>query len=108
MYRSAPSGHHPQEAGGRLRRAAAAQAAPTRHGHPVLKTFLFYAGFFLIFLLFSEEFRSGLQRGRAVVRQRPHLKYLAYPLAAAALLLAAALIVNSLVTLFTSILFSYE
>lgn len=74
----------------------------------MVKTFLFYAGFFLIFLFFSEEFRSGLQRVRALVRQRPHLKCIVYPLAAAVLFIAAALIVNSLVTLFTSILFSYE
>lgn len=74
----------------------------------VLKTFLFYAGFALIFLLFSEEFRNGLHRLRTHLEQRPTRKMIAYPLAILLFLTVAALIAHSLITFFTSVLFSYE
>jgi hypothetical protein len=74
----------------------------------VLKTALFYAGFFLIFILFSEEFARVIKWLGGVLRRHPQLKVVVYPLA---LLLAAAgllIIGNSLVSLFTAFKFSYE
>jgi len=73
----------------------------------VLKTALFYAGFFLIFILFSEEFARGIKWLRELLQLRPRLKVVVYPLA---LLLAGAgllLIGSSLASLF-GLKFSYE
>ncbi len=73
----------------------------------MLKTALFYAGFFLIFILFSEEFARGIKYFRELLKRRPRLKVLVYPLA---LLLAGGgllLIGSSLISLFGG-KFSYE
>ena len=74
----------------------------------MLKTALFYAGFFLIFILFSEEFARGIEWLRQLLKLRPRLKVLVYPLA---LLLAGAgllLMAGSLLSLFTKVKFAYE
>ena len=73
----------------------------------MLKTALFFAGFFLIFILFSEEFARGIKCLRELLKLRPRLKAVVYPLA---LLLAGAgllLIGSSLISLF-GLKFSYE
>jgi len=73
----------------------------------VLKTALFFAGFFLIFILFSEEFARGMKCLRGLLKLRPGGKAVVYPLA---LLLAGAgllLIGSSLISLF-GLKFSYE
>jgi H+/Cl- antiporter ClcA len=74
----------------------------------VFKTFLFYAGFSLIFILFSEEFARVVKWLTGLLRRHPRLKVVVYPLA---LLLAGAgllIIGNSLISLFTTANFSYE
>ena len=73
----------------------------------VLETLLVVAGFFLIVIFFSEEFQQGLRRLQVLLKQRPRLKYVAYPLAALLGLAAAALIIHALVHLAAS-RFSYD
>jgi hypothetical protein len=65
------------------------------------------AGLLLSLFFFSEDFLQALLRLKATLRQRPRLKYLAYPLGALFFLGAAALIVHALVVLATS-RFSYD
>jgi hypothetical protein len=74
----------------------------------VFKSFLFYLGFFLIFVLFSEELKSVLKRCRDLTERHPRLKCLFYPLAILLGLGAAILIAHSVITLFTSIKFAYD
>jgi hypothetical protein len=74
----------------------------------VLKAVLQYAGFFLLLLLFSEEFRRLVRWFRNIVQQYPRLKFLFYPLAALLVIAAAALIANSMLHLFGTVLFSYD
>jgi small-conductance mechanosensitive channel len=64
-------------------------------------------GFLLIILLLAEEFRDFLKYLWRQLTVRPGMKYLAYPLAAAFFLVAAAFIVFSLWTLFST-KFSYD
>ncbi len=74
----------------------------------MLDTALFYAGFFLIFILFSEEFAWVIKWLTGLLRRHPRLKVVIYPLA---LLLAGAVLLiigNSLISLFTTVKFSYE
>ncbi|MEW6386781.1 MAG: hypothetical protein AB1491_04610 [Thermodesulfobacteriota bacterium] len=70
--------------------------------------FLTYAGFFLILILFSEDFRRLCQWLKGRLEERPALKILAYPLAAGLLLIAAGLIATSLLRLFFGLRFSYD
>jgi hypothetical protein len=74
----------------------------------VLKAVLQYAGFFLALLLFSEEFRRLVRWFRNIVRQYPRLRFLVYPLATLLVIAAAALIVNSLIHLCSTVLFTYD
>ena len=74
----------------------------------IFQTVLQYAGLFLVILLCSEEVRRLLARCRRRMRESPRLNFLYYPLAAVFVILAAALIVNSFLTLFLSVLFSYD
>ena len=69
---------------------------------------LSYAGFFLILLLFSEDFRRLCQWLKGKLEERPALKILAYPLAVGFLLIAAGLIGASLLRLFFGLSFSYD
>lgn len=74
----------------------------------MFRTSLFYIGFFLIFILFSEEFNNLLKYVRSMVKIYPILKLIVYPIA---MLLAAVFLIiigNSLISLITSIKFSYE
>ncbi len=74
----------------------------------MLKSFLFYLGFFLILILFSEELKSVLKRCRDLTKRHPPLKCLFYPLAILLGLGAGILIAHSVITLFTSIKFAYD
>ena len=72
-----------------------------------LQGLLFVAGFFLIFIFCSEEFKRGLQRLKALLQQQPRLKYLVYPLGALLVLGAAALMINAVAN-FAALCFSYD
>ncbi len=72
-----------------------------------LETLLFVAGFLLILFFCTEPFQQGLARLNATLRQRPRLKYVAYPLGALLGLGAAALIIKALVVFVTG-RFSYD
>jgi hypothetical protein len=74
----------------------------------VLDSLLFYAGFLLIFLLFSEEFNNFLKWVKGRLRRYSWLKILVYPLAGLLFLAALLIIGNSLISLFTSLKFSYD
>jgi hypothetical protein len=73
----------------------------------MLKILLSAAGFLLLILLCSEEFRDSLQRQWRRLTALPRGKYLAYPLAAALALAAAGLILFALWS-FLSTTFSYD
>jgi uncharacterized protein YacL len=72
-----------------------------------LEDLLFYAGFFLIFIFLSEEFKRSLHRLSTLLKRRPRLKYLAYPLGVLLFLVVAALIIR-LVVHFVALRFSYD
>lgn len=74
----------------------------------MLDSLLFYAGFLLLIIPFSEDFRNLVNRLWDLLRQYPTLKIVIYPLAL--LLVAAAVLIigNSLKTLFITLKFSYE
>jgi hypothetical protein len=72
-----------------------------------LDTLLLVAGFLLILFFCTESFQQGLARLHAVLRRRPRLKYIAYPLGALLFLGAAALIIHTLVG-FAASRFSYD
>ncbi len=73
-----------------------------------METLLEGAGFLLIVFFCTEPFQQGLRRLRAVLRQRPRLKYAAYPLAVLLCLGAAALIAHSVLALGISLRFSND
>ncbi len=68
---------------------------------------LFYAGFILLVLPFTEEFSRGLGWVRAALRRHPPLRFIAYPLAALLLLIAGVLIAKAFLKL-CDLRFSYE
>ena len=72
-----------------------------------LASFWVVAGFFLVISLLSEDFHRWLFRLRVIVRRRPRLKYLVYPLGLVLGLMAAALIIKAL-ALFSASPFSYD
>jgi hypothetical protein len=74
----------------------------------VLKAALQYAGLFLVLVMFSEEFGRLVTWFWRMVRQYPRLRVFFYPLATLFVIGAAALIANSLITLFFTVLFSYD
>jgi hypothetical protein len=73
----------------------------------VLETMLLVTGFLLIPFLCTEPCQQGLARLQTVLRQRPRLKYIAYPLGALLFLGAAALIIHTLL-IFAASRFSYD
>lgn len=66
------------------------------------------AGLLLIIILCTEECRLALQRAWLSLRRRPYLRLLAYPLAVLLVLIAAVVIIGSLITLIASVRFSYD
>ena len=73
----------------------------------VFEGLLSVAGVFLILILCTESFQQSLAHLKALLQQRPRLKYLVYPLGALLFLGVAALMVNALVNLAAN-RFSYE
>jgi hypothetical protein len=74
----------------------------------VIKEILFYVGFLLIILLFSEEFARAGQWLRAHLKQYPQHRIIVYPLVLALMAAAGFIIVRSLIYFATGLLFSYE
>ncbi len=74
----------------------------------MIRTILFYAGFLLFMVLFSEEFARALVWLRARLAQYPHYRLIAYPLVVLLLLAAGIIIAASLIKLATNATFSYE
>jgi hypothetical protein len=74
----------------------------------MIGTILFYAGFLLFIVLFSEEFARALTWLRAQLAQYPQYRFIAYPLLVLLLLAAGIIIAASLIKLSTTTTFSYE
>ncbi len=74
----------------------------------VIRVILFYAGFLLIIILFSEELARGLEWLRTRVKQYPQYRILIYPLLLLLIVVAGVIIVTSLINFSTAITFSYE
>ena len=72
-----------------------------------LEALLLVAGCLLILFFCTEAFQQGLARLNATLRQRPRLKYVAYPLGVLLGLGAAVLIIKALVV-FAAGRFSYD
>jgi hypothetical protein len=74
----------------------------------VIRTILFYAGFLLIILLFSEEFARALEWLRGCLRRSPRRRIIVYPLLVLLILAAGFVIVTSLIQFSTALTFSYD
>jgi uncharacterized protein YacL len=74
----------------------------------VIKEILFYAGFLLIIILFSEEFARAVKWLRAHVQQYPQHRIIVYPLVLVLIVVAGIIIANSLIRFCTSFCFSYD
>jgi len=74
----------------------------------VIKTILFYAGFLLIIVLFSEEFARALEWLRARLKRSPWCRIIVYPLVLLLIVVAGFIIVTSLIKFFTVLTFSYD
>jgi hypothetical protein len=74
----------------------------------VVKEILFYAGFLLIIMLFSEEFARAVKWLRAYVQQYPQHRIIVYPLVLVLIVVAGIIIANSLIRLCTIFSFSYD
>ena len=74
----------------------------------VIKTILFYAGFLLIIVLFSEEFARALEWLRARLKRSPRCRIIVYPLVLLLIVVAGFIIVTSLIKFFTVLTFSYD
>jgi hypothetical protein len=74
----------------------------------VIKAILFYAGFLLIFILFSEEFARALEWLRARLQRSPRYRLIVYPLLLLLIVAAGIIIAASLVKFATTFTFSYD
>jgi hypothetical protein len=74
----------------------------------VIKEILFYVGFLLIILLFTEEFARAVRWLRVYVKQYPQHRIIVYPLVVALMAAAGFIIASSLIYFATGIIFSYE
>jgi len=74
----------------------------------VIKVFLFYAGFCLLLLLFSEEFARAVRRLRAYLDRHPRSKIIAYPLIFVLAVIVGLIIATSLIRFATTVPFSYD
>jgi uncharacterized protein YacL len=74
----------------------------------VVKEILFYVGFLLIIMLFSEEFARAVKRLQAHVQQYPQHRIIVYPLVLVLIVVAGIIIANSLIRLCTGFSFSYD
>ena len=74
----------------------------------VIRTILFYAGFLLIIILFSEEFARALEWLRAGLKRSPRYRIIVYPLLVLLIVAAGIIIVTSLIKFSTTLTFSYD
>ena len=74
----------------------------------VIGTILFYAGFLLIIILFSEEFARALEWLRARLKRSPRCRIIVYPLLLLLIVVAGFIIVTSLIKFSTTLTFSYD
>ena len=74
----------------------------------VIRAILFYAGFLLILILFSEEFARALKWLRARLQRSPRYRIIVYPLLLLLIVAAGIIIVTSLIKFSTSLTFSYD
>ena len=73
-----------------------------------IRAFLFYAGFLLIIIFFSEEFARALEWLRARLRRSPRYRIILYPLLLLLIVVAGIIIVTSLIQFSTALTFSYD
>jgi len=74
----------------------------------VIRTILFYAGFLLIIILFSEEFARALEWLRSRLLCSPRRRIIVYPLLVLLIAAAGFIIVTSLIKFSTTLTFSYD
>ncbi|OGR24821.1 MAG: hypothetical protein A2139_10875 [Desulfobacca sp. RBG_16_60_12] len=74
----------------------------------VIRAILFYAGFLLIIILFSEEFARALNWLRDGVKRSPQYRIIVYPLLLVLIIAAGIIIVTSLIKFSTALTFSYD
>ena len=74
----------------------------------VIRAILFYAGFLLIIILFSEEFARALKWLRVCVKRSPQYRIIVYPLLLVLIVAAGIIIATSLIKFSTAITFSYN
>ena len=74
----------------------------------VIRAILFYAGFLLILILFSEEFARAQQWLRARLQRSPRYRLIVYPLLGLLIVAAGIIIVTSLIEFATTFTFSYD
>ena len=73
-----------------------------------IRTILFYAGFLLIIILFSEEFARALTWLRVCVKRSPRYRIIVYPLLLVLIVAAGIIIATSLIKFSTALTFSYD
>ena len=74
----------------------------------VIRAIIFYAGFLLIIIFFSEEFARALTWLRACLKRSPRYRIIVYPLLLLLIAVAGIIIVTSLIKFATALTFSYE
>jgi len=74
----------------------------------LIKTILFFAGFLLFIILFSEEFARVLEWLRTRLKQSPRYRIIIYPLLLLLTVVAGFIIVASLIKFSTTFTFSYD
>ena len=74
----------------------------------VIRASLFYAGFLLIIIFFSEEFARALTWLRARLKRSPRYRIIVYPVLLLLIAVAGIIIVTSLIKFATALTFSYE
>ena len=74
----------------------------------VIRAIIFYAGFLLIIIFFSEEFARALTWLRARLQRSPRYRIIVYPLLLLLIAVAGIIIAASLIKFSTALTFSYD
>ena len=74
----------------------------------VIGTILFYAGFLLIIMLFTEEFARALKLLQGRLKRSPRGRIIVYLLLLLLIVVAGFIIVTSLIKFSTTLTFSYD
>jgi hypothetical protein len=74
----------------------------------VIRTILFYAGFLLIIIFFSDEFARTQKWLRARLQRSRRYRIIFYPLFLLLIVVAGIIIVTSLIKFSTALTFSYD